>query len=168
MVYHGNDQSFVLIKVLQPAYFAREDMKTPMWFSLVSLVVNAGGSLAMFPVLGHVGIAAATSFAGWANAMLLGWTLWRRNQFRPSPETLRRVLLIIVSAAAMGVVLFGAWHYLRDSFLTSNILIRAGIAALLIGVSMIVYFGLALATGGIDRSMLMRTVKRRRSSGAEQ
>jgi putative peptidoglycan lipid II flippase len=49
--------SFVLIKVLQPAYFAREDMKTPMWFSLVSLIVNAGGSLAMFPLLGHVGIA---------------------------------------------------------------------------------------------------------------
>lgn len=160
--------SFVLIKVLQPAYFAREDMRTPMWFSLVSLVVNAGGSLALFPVLGHVGIAAATSLAGWANALLLGWTLWRRNQFRPSPETIRRVLLIIVSAAAMGLVLFGAWFYLRDTFLASNIVIRVGIAALLIGVSMIVYFGLALATGGIDRSMLMRTVKRRRASGPEQ
>ena len=160
--------SFVLIKVLQPAYFAREDMKTPMWFSLVSLVVNAGGSLAMFPILGHVGIAAATSLAGWANALLLGWTLWRRDQFRPSPETLRRVLLIIVSAAVMGVVLFGEWHYLRDSFLTSNILIRVGIATLLIGTSMIVYFGLALATGGIDRSMLVRTIKRRRATGPEQ
>lgn len=160
--------SFVLIKVLQPAYFAREDMRTPMWFSLVSLVVNAGGSLALFPLLGHVGIAAATSLAGWANALLLGWTLWRRDQFRPSPETIRRVALIIVSAAAMGLVLFSAWHYLRDSFLASNILIRAGIAALLIGVSMIVYFGLALATGGIDRSMLARTVKRRRAGGTEQ
>jgi len=159
--------SFVLIKVLQPAYFAREDMRTPMWFSLVSLVVNAGGSLALFPLLGHVGIAAATSLAGWANALLLGWTLWRRDQFRPSPETIRRVLLIIVSAAAMGLVLYGAWFYLRDSFLASNILIRVGIAALLIGVSMIVYFGLALTTGGIDRSMLARTVKRRRAGGAE-
>ena len=159
--------SFVLIKVLQPAYFAREDMRTPMWFSLVSLVVNAGGSLALFPLLGHVGIAAATSLAGWANALLLGWTLWRRDQFRPSPETIRRVLLIIVSAAAMGLVLYGAWFYLCDSFLASNILIRVGIAALLIGVSMIVYFGLALTTGGIDRSMLARTVKRRRAGGAE-
>ena len=37
--------SFVLVKILQPGFFAREDMRTPMWFSLVSLVVNAAGSL---------------------------------------------------------------------------------------------------------------------------
>jgi len=153
--------SFVLIKVLQPAYFAREDMKTPMWFSLVSLIVNAGGSIAMFPLLGHVGIAAATSLAGWANALLLGWTLWHRGQFRPSPETIRRALMVLVAAAAMGAVLFGAWTYLQDAFFASGILIRVGIAVLLIFVSMIVYFGLALATGGIDRAMLGRSLKRR-------
>lgn len=156
--------SFVLIKVLQPAYFAREDMKTPMWFSLVSLIVNAGGSLALFPVIGHVGIAAATSLAGWANALLLGWTLWRRDHFRPSPETVKRVLLILVCAGAMGLVLFVSWSWLEAGFLVSGILARAGIALLLIGVSMTVYFGLALATGGIDRSMLARTVTRRRSA----
>jgi putative peptidoglycan lipid II flippase len=159
--------SFVLIKVLQPAYFAREDMKTPMWFSLVSLIVNAGGSLAMFPYLGHVGIAAATSLAGWANALLLGWTLWHRGHFRPSPETIRRTVLVLVSAAAMGVVLLGAWSYMKDTFFISNILVRVGIAFLLIVVSMAVYFGLAIATGGIDRAMLTRTLKRRRSGEAE-
>ena len=157
----------MLIKVLQPAYFAREDMKTPMWFSLVSLVVNAGGSLAMFPYLGHVGIAAATSLAGWANALLLGWTLWHRGHFRPSPETVRRAVLVLVSAAVMGLVLLGAWSYLKDTFLASNILVRAGIAALLIAVSMTVYFGLAIVTGGIDRAMLTRTLKRRRTGEAE-
>lgn len=68
--------SFVLIKVLQPAFFAREDMRTPMWFSLVSLIVNVVGSLAMFPYIGHVGIAYATSIAGWANALLLGGYLF--------------------------------------------------------------------------------------------
>ena len=159
--------SFVLIKVLQPAYFAREDMKTPMWFSLVSLLVNAGGSLAMFPYLGHVGIAAATSLAGWANALLLGGTLWRRGHFRPSPETVRRTVLVLLSAAAMGLVLLGAWSYLEETFFISNILIRVGIAALLIAVSMVVYFGLAIATGGIDRAMLGRTLMRRRAGEAE-
>lgn len=158
--------SFVLIKVLQPAYFAREDMKTPMWFSLVSLVVNAGGSLLMFPWLGHVGIAAATSLAGWVNAALLGWTLWRRDHFRPSAATLRRIGLVLVSAAVMGAVLFAAWSYMQATFLASGILIRAGIAALLIAVSMAVYFGLAIATGGIDRSMLARSVRKRRGGNA--
>jgi putative peptidoglycan lipid II flippase len=156
--------SFVLIKVLQPGYFAREDMKTPMWFSLVSLVVNAGGSLAMFPIIGHVGIAAATSLAGWVNAGLLALTLWRRDHFRPSPETIRRTVLILVCSTVMGAVLTGAWSYTQDIFLASNILIRAAIAAGLIAVSMVVYFGLAIATGAIDRPMLARSLTRRRGA----
>lgn len=155
--------SFVLIKVLQPGYFAREDMKTPMWFSLVSLVVNAGGSLALFPVLGHVGIAAATSLAGWANAILLGVTLWRRDHFRPSSETLRRVALILVASAAMGAALYAAWAWSAAAFLAAGILMRVAIALGLIAISMIVYFGIALATGGIDAGLLKRSMARRRA-----
>src|SRR5690606_14100009 len=37
--------SFVMIKVFQPAFFAREDTRTPMWFAAINLVVNAVGSL---------------------------------------------------------------------------------------------------------------------------
>ncbi|QKV19567.1 murein biosynthesis integral membrane protein MurJ [Oricola thermophila] len=159
--------SFVLVKVLQPAYFAREDMKTPMWFSLVSLVVNAGGSIALFPHFGHVGIAAATSLAGWTNAVLLGATLWRRDQFRPSTETIRRAVLIVICAAAMGAALLGAWSRVDELFLASGILVRVPVTAGLIGGSMVVYFGLALATGGIDRAMLARALKRRGAGGAE-
>ncbi|WP_425419949.1 murein biosynthesis integral membrane protein MurJ [Oricola indica] len=158
--------SFVLIKVLQPAYFAREDMKTPMWFSLVSLVINAGGSIALFPSLGHVGIAAATSLAGWANAGLLGWALWRRDHFRPAPETLRRIGLVLVCTAAMSMVLLGSWAVMQERFFISGILVRAGIAVLLIAVSMIVYFGLAIVTGAVDRSMLARTIRRDRTPEA--
>ncbi|WP_193177993.1 murein biosynthesis integral membrane protein MurJ [Oricola nitratireducens] len=156
--------SFVLIKVLQPGFFAREDMRTPMWFSLVSLIVNAGGSLAMFPLIGHVGIAAATSLAGWVNAILLGVTLWRRHHFRPSPETIRRTAMILVCSAIMGLALYGAWSYSRETFLASGILVRAGIAMGLIAISMLIYFGLAIATGAIDRSMLQRSMTRQRTA----
>ncbi|MFZ2100720.1 MAG: murein biosynthesis integral membrane protein MurJ [Oricola sp.] len=159
--------SFVLIKVLQPGFFAREDMKTPMWFSLVSLFVNAGGSLAMFPVIGHVGIAAATSLAGWINAILLGVTLWRRDDFRPAPETVRRAVLIMVASAAMGATLLGAWSYVEALFMASDFLIRAGLAIGLIAISMAVYFGLAIATGAIDASMLKRSMTRRRGGNSQ-
>ncbi|MEM8812294.1 MAG: murein biosynthesis integral membrane protein MurJ, partial [Pseudomonadota bacterium] len=64
--------AFVLIKVFSPAFFAREDTKTPMWFAIVGVVVNVAGSLALFPVYQHVGIAIASSLAGWVNAALLG------------------------------------------------------------------------------------------------
>ncbi|WP_421854895.1 murein biosynthesis integral membrane protein MurJ [Oricola sp.] len=153
--------SFVLVKILQPGFFAREDMRTPMWFSLVSLVVNAAGSLLLFPVYGHVGIAAATSIAGWANALLLAATLWHRDHFRPSAETLRRTAMMILCSVAMGAALYAGWAWSSALFTASGILIRIGIAGALIAVSMAVYFGLALATGAIDRTLLGRTLRRR-------
>jgi putative peptidoglycan lipid II flippase len=60
-------------------------MKTPMWFSVVAVVVNIAASLAMFPFIGHVGIALATSISAWINFALLAGTLWMRNDFRPRP-----------------------------------------------------------------------------------
>ncbi len=59
--------AYVLIKVFQPAYFAREDMRTPFYYSIVMMVANVGISLALFPTMGHVGIAIATAISAWIN-----------------------------------------------------------------------------------------------------
>ena len=73
----------VLIRVFLPGFFAREDTRTPMIFAGISASVNIVGSLSLFFVLGHVGIAIATSLAAWTNAILLGATLLRRKHFEP-------------------------------------------------------------------------------------
>ena len=153
--------SFVLIKVFQPAYFAREDMRTPMWFSLASLIINAGLSIALFPKYGHVGIAIATSVAGWATALLLGGTLWWRKDFRPSPTTLRRCLMVVVSSAVMGIALYVCLAFGGELFETSGVMMRILLLGLAIFISMVTYFPLALATDAIDRKALMRAVQRR-------
>lgn len=75
--------AFVLNKVFSPGYFAREDTKTPMIFAVVGMVVNVGLSIALFPMLQHVGIALATTLAGWVNTGLLIIVLWRRGHFNP-------------------------------------------------------------------------------------
>lgn len=62
---------YVLIKILQPGYFAREDTKSPMKMAGVTVAVNVVFSLALFPFYGHVGIAIATSIAAWVNVILL-------------------------------------------------------------------------------------------------
>jgi putative peptidoglycan lipid II flippase len=77
--------AFVLQKVFQPGFFAREDTRTPMIFALYSVGLNIAGALAMFPFLGHVGIALATTVAAWLNAGLLGFTLSRRGHFHADP-----------------------------------------------------------------------------------
>ena len=94
--------AYVLVKVFQPGFFAREDMRTPMWFSLVSVLLNIAVSLALFPYLGHVAIALATSLSSWVHVLLLASALWQRGAFRPSSTTMRRIAMICLASAAMG------------------------------------------------------------------
>ena len=72
--------SFVLVKVLQPAFFAREDTKTPFQITVVSVIANIVLGLVLFQVLRHVGLALATSLAMWLNTGLLILSL-RAPQF---------------------------------------------------------------------------------------
>jgi putative peptidoglycan lipid II flippase len=98
--------AYVLIRVLQPGFFAREDTRTPTVFAGISVVVNIALSLALFPSLSQVGIAIATSVAAWANAVLLAIWLARRNHFRLSAADWRRHTLIVAAAVLMGAVLW--------------------------------------------------------------
>src|SRR5690606_33941554 len=46
--------AYVLIKVFSPAYFARLDMKSPMWLSVAAVLANPLGRLALVPFYAHV------------------------------------------------------------------------------------------------------------------
>ena len=95
-------------KVFLPGFFAREDTATPMWFAGASVAVNIIGSLIMFPILGHVGIAIATSLSGWTNALLLSSTLMRRGHFHFDAALARRAPLLVLASAMMGAALYAA------------------------------------------------------------
>lgn len=69
--------AFMLIKVLAPGYYARQDMKTPVKIGIIAMVSNMVLNVAfVFPLMwyfdmGHVGLALATSASAWINAGLL-------------------------------------------------------------------------------------------------
>ena len=100
--------AFVLIKVFSPAFFAREDTKTPMRFAGVSMVVNVVLSLALFyalklnGIMPHLGIAIATTVAGWVNALLLWRALAKNGQFEFDAQLKRNLPLIILASLLMG------------------------------------------------------------------
>lgn len=156
--------AYVLLKVFSPAYFAREDMKTPMWFSLVAVGVNIIGSIALFPAFGHVGIAAATSISAWVNLILLAGTLWMRNHFRPSTTTLRRVALIVTASAAMGALLAGLQIVLADQLAAASAWTRLFTLVAIIAFAATFYFAIVVATGAVDRGDLKRMLRRRRAT----
>ncbi|MGD8310773.1 MAG: lipid II flippase MurJ, partial [Chromatiales bacterium] len=65
--------AFVLQKVLQPAYFAREDTRTPLRYAVVSMIVNVAIAVGGAPLAGYLAAAIGTTAAGWVNLALL----WR-------------------------------------------------------------------------------------------
>lgn len=105
--------AFVLIKVFSPAYFAREDTKTPMRYAAISLTANTAGSILLFFLFRHLGIlpqlgiAVATTLGGWLNAGLLGGTLITRGHFVADMRLKRSLAMILVSSLAMGGALYG-------------------------------------------------------------
>ncbi len=99
--------AFVLIKVLAPPFFAREDTVTPMRFALVSVVTNIAVGVGLFLWLrsmdeaGFPGLAVATSVAAWINAACLGATLIARRMYQPGPVLLSRLARVALATATM-------------------------------------------------------------------
>jgi len=140
--------AFVLIKVLSPGFFAREDTKTPMVFAGISVAINIGVSLSLFFVIGHVGIAIATSVAGWVNAGLLWAALRRRGHFSIDTRLGRRLPLICLCSGIMAITLWGALT-LAAPWLASSmpIMLRAGVLGGLVLVGILMFWLVAELTG---------------------
>ncbi len=97
--------AFVLIKVLAPAFFARHDTATPVRVAITAMAVNLALTLILMQFLAHVGIALATSCAGWLNALTLLVLLVRREHFALDRRARRNLPRIAAAAFAMGVIL---------------------------------------------------------------
>ena len=112
MAFAAGLPAFVLIKVFQPAFFAREDTKTPMYYAGINMAVNVVASIAfffLFQTLGlmpHVGIALATTLAAWVNAVMLFATLKRHGDFEADQRLVRNLPLIVLASLAMGGLVY--------------------------------------------------------------
>ena len=102
--------AFVLVKILQPAFFARHDTRTPMRFSLLSVGVNIVFGVALFYTVGFQGIAAATSIATWITVIQMAWTLNRKYHYRPTARAWGKMVRVALASLIMGLMLYAASH----------------------------------------------------------
>ncbi len=93
--------AYVLIKVLGPGFFAREDTATPVKIAALCVVINLGLNLLLMGPLLHVGIALATAISAWINAGLLLFVLRRRGHFKFDDRLRRALPRILLASAAM-------------------------------------------------------------------
>ncbi len=154
--------AFVLIKVFSPGFFAREDTSTPMYAASAAMVANIVLSLALFPRLGEVGIAWATTLSGWLNAGLLFAILMRRGHWPFDRASIRHAGLTLVASVILGLGLAAAAWGLGASFAPSaGILRQAGALFLLVFAGAALYFALAHMVGAADLRALIGVVRRR-------
>ncbi len=150
--------AFVLIKVFHPSFFAREDTKTPMIFAGIGMGANVGLSLILFVILGAVGIAIATTIAGWLHVALLAGTLKSRGEFALDATFRRRCPRICIASLAMGGVVWVIAHILNDWFTPENELMQVAALAFLVGTGLAVYALTAQALGAVELKPMLKSV----------
>ena len=154
--------AFVLVKVLAPGFFAREDVTTPVKIAGVSVAANIALSVALLAPLQHVGLALATSAASWLNAALLAYVLHRRGQLRIDARLRRRLPRIALAAAVMTGALLAALPLLAPMFAGAPVQ-RIAALVLLIAAGKLAYGAAAVALGAADIAEIRSTVARRKA-----
>ncbi len=157
--------AFVMIKVFTPGYFAREDTRTPMLIAGASALLNVALALSLFPLIHETGIATAEAAAGWLNASLLAFTLWRRGHFALDATARTNIPRIVVCCILMAAALYGGLKVLQP-YLRAETPLAAQIGALLLLVlgGALIYFAAAQLTGAADIRALVRNFRKRPAS----
>jgi len=159
--------AFVLAKVLAPAFFAREDMRRPMKYALVSVGVNAVlGAILFFTFKsigrpGFVGLAIATSVAAWINVALLYRRLKLNGVWHVTPELRDRLMRIGAAVAVTGIVIGGLSmqrEILVDVLFSSKVLV----AILVPAAGIALYAMMAFAFKAVSLSEVKASFRRER------
>ncbi|MDM7933125.1 murein biosynthesis integral membrane protein MurJ [Tabrizicola sp.] len=153
--------AFVLHKVLQPLYYAREDTRSPFRFAVWSMVVNAVLAIGLMPMIGFMAAAIATSVAAW----VMVWQLWRGSRTmgdaaRFDDRFRYRLPRMIAASALMGLVLWGLSVLLAVPLATPGI--RTVALGGMILAAMVFYFGTVMLIGGMSWVELRSALRRQR------
>jgi len=145
MAYAAGLPAFMMIKVLAPHYFAHQDTKTPVKIGLIAMTANMGFNLILVWSLDHVGLALATSFSAWVNAMLLLRGLHQRGWYEVRGLPWKSALQVGIALFLMAQV--GWWAPTAAVLADHAIMERIGWTALLLIVSGLFYLVTLRLTG---------------------
>jgi len=155
--------AYVIVKVLNPGFFAREDTRTPVWTALVSLIVNVAINLYVVDRYGIVGLAGATAASASLNCVLLYVILHRRGWFHFTPKLMSRVARQVLATAAMTVVLWYLTPLMADRY-NGSLLDRAWSLTALVAAGAAVFFAAAYVFGALDKDLIAQLRRRRPAS----
>lgn len=108
---------YAALKIVQPAFIAKDDARTPMYVSLGAVGANAVLNYVFIRVLaiGHVGLAASTSIMATVNVVALIYILESRRRTLERRRLAGQVARIFAASAAMGAGVWAGYRYLQGA-----------------------------------------------------
>jgi len=162
MAYIFGLPAFIMIKILAPGFYARQDTRTPVRIGIIAMVSNMVMNIAFVVPLymygyeaPHVGLALATSFSAYLNAFLLYRGLRKAEVFRPNAGWSKLLVQLTFGVTCMAVAII----YITPEFLQWtdwSAITRITWLTGIIGFAVFVYF-FALMLVGLRPGQLRKT-----------
>ncbi|HHC6638173.1 TPA: murein biosynthesis integral membrane protein MurJ [Vibrio parahaemolyticus] len=146
LAYASGLLNFMLIKVLAPGYYSRQDTKTPVKYGIIAMVTNMVFNAIFAYFYGYVGLAIATALSAFVNMALLYRGLHIAGVYQITKRTVFFIIRLVVAGAAMVAAIL--WQ-LEDMsvWLEWSFAHRSGMLGMLIGLGAAVYLSVLFLTG---------------------
>ncbi|ENJ2787711.1 murein biosynthesis integral membrane protein MurJ [Vibrio parahaemolyticus] len=146
LAYASGLLNFMLIKVLAPGYYSRQDTKTPVKYGIIAMVTNMVFNAIFAYFYGYVGLAIATALSAFVNMALLYRGLHIAGVYQITKRTVFFIIRLVIAGAAMVTAIL--WQ-LEDMsvWLEWSFAHRCGMLGMLIGLGAAVYLAVLFLTG---------------------
>lgn len=137
----------ILVKILAPGFYAKQDIRTPVKIAVVVLFLTQAMNLLFVPWIAHAGLALSIGLGACINAAFLYRGLKRRGIYQSQGGWPRFLFKLSIALGFLaGAAYWGASHFDWIG-LQSMPFLRIGILLAIIAICMLVYFGALFAVG---------------------
>ena len=145
----------IVVKVLAPGFYSRQDIKTPVKIAIITLIMTQVMNLAFIGPLKHAGLALSIGLAACLNASLLYWQLRKQKIFQPQPGWALFLTKLVIAVLVMSAVLIGVM-WLMPAWDQGNMLERLLRLAAVVVAGVVAYFGVLAGLGFRPRDFARR------------
>jgi putative peptidoglycan lipid II flippase len=147
VAYSAGLLGIILVKTLAPAFYARQDIRTPVKIAVGVLIATQLMNLLFVPYLAVAGLALSIGLGACINAAMLYWGLRRRGTYLPRSGWGKFYLKLAVGVSVMGAVAMGSAAQVDWFGLQAHPFLRAGALFLIVSLCGVVYFAALFAMG---------------------
>ncbi len=147
---------FMLVKIFAPAFYSRQDTKTPVKYGIITMAANMVLNLILAVPFGYVGLALATAISGSMNAFLLYRRLAILGVYKVQKETWWFLAKILIATAVMSA--FTVFYSQRQAWIEASFMLRLEYLGITIGIGLVSYLLAILMLGIRPHQLIVKEV----------